>query len=246
MIITLAFGKGGVGKTSTACALANYARGKGEKVLCVDCDPQGNFTYCLNGDLNSPGLYSVIAGQATCADVIQTTGQADLIPSGLLDLAAIEPTMAKDTSLLRKALDPVLGRYDHVIIDTLPSLNGIQYSALCASDGVILPMEADSFSILGLYQMAATIDDVRSHANPELQVLGIVLTKHKPRQRLATDLQDAIEKQAEAMGTKVFQTYVREGVAVKQAQAMKQSIFDYAPRSNPAADYMALCEEIGL
>jgi chromosome partitioning protein len=107
-------------------------------------------------------------------------------------------------------------------------------------------MEADSFSIMGLYQMAATINDVRSHRNPELDVMGIVLTKHKPRQRLASDLREAIEGQAERMGTKVLHTYIREGVAVKQAQAMKQSIFEYAPKSNPARDYAALYEELGL
>lgn len=246
MIITVAFGKGGVGKTSTACALANCAREHGKRVLCVDCDPQGNFTYCLGGDLYAEGLFSVMTGSASCADVIQSTGQGDLIPSGLLDLAGIEPSMAEDTTMLGKSLASVRDLYDHIIIDTLPSLNGIQYSALCASDGVLLPMEADSFSIMGLYQMAATINDVRSHRNPELDVMGIVLTKHKPRQRLASDLREAIEGQAERMGTKVLHTYIREGVAVKQAQAMKQSIFEYAPKSNPARDYAALYEELGL
>lgn len=244
MIVSLAFGKGGTGKTSTACALANYAREDGRRVLCVDCDPQSNFTYALGGDPSQPGLYAVLTGRADVGDVLQSTGQGDLLPAGL-DLAAAEGVIAKRPGTLRAALEPVKASYDLIVIDTQPSLSNVQFNALVASDSVVLPMEADVFSIMGLYQMAQTVEQARKH-NPGLKVAGILLTKYKPRQVLANDIREDIEQQAQAMGTRVFDTYIREGVAVKQAQAMQQSIFEYSPRSNPAKDYRALFSEIGL
>ena len=107
-------------------------------------------------------------------------------------------------------------------------------------------MQANSFSIMGLYQMRETISQVQRYCNPALTVAGIVLTKYKPRQTLANDLRESIVQQAQEMGTKVFDTYIREGVAVEQAQAMQQSLFDYAPNSNPAKDYAALFEEMHI
>lgn len=244
MIVSFAFGKGGTGKTSTACALANCARDKGRRVLCVDCDPQSNFTYALGADASQPGLYAVLTGQADVHDVLQTTGQGDVLPAGL-DLAAAEHEIANKPGTLRAALEPVKASYDLVVIDTQPSLSNVQFNALVASDSVVLPMEADVFSMMGLYQMAQTVEQARKH-NPALKVAGILLTKYKPRQVLANDIREDIEQQAQAMGTRVFKTYIREAVAVKQAQAMQESIFDYSPRSNPAKDYRALFEEMEL
>lgn len=244
MILTVAFGKGGTGKTSTACALAGCAREKGQRVLCVDCDPQSNFTYCLGGDPSQPGLYAVLTGRASCAEVLQHTGQCDLVPAGL-DLAAAEAALNNKPTKLREALEPLKGQYDLVVIDTQPNLSSVQFNALCASDSVLLPMEADTFSMMGLYQMEQTIEQART-VNPGLQVAGILLTKYKPRQLLAGEVRQDIEDEARSMGTKVFSTYIREGVAVKQAQAMQASLLEYAPKSNPARDYMALYEEMGL
>lgn len=248
MIITVAFGKGGTGKTSTACALANYARQQGKRVLCVDCDPQGNFTYALGGETAAPGLYAVITGQAHAADVIQHTQQVDIISAGR-DLSAAEFIIVNRPGrdfLLREALAPLRARYDMIAIDTQPDLNTLLVNALSASDSVILPMQANSFSIMGLYQIQITIEQVKQLCNPALTVAGILLTRYKPRQTLASDLRASIEAQAQAMGTKVFDAFIREGVAVEQAQALRRSLFDYAPASNPAKDYKALFDEMGL
>ena len=244
MIVSFAFGKGGTGKTSTACALASYARDKGRRVLCVDCDPQSNFTYALGGDASQPGLYAVLNGMADASEVLQSTGEADLLPAGL-DLAAVEGTIANKPGTLRAALEGLKPSYDLIVIDTQPNLSNMQMNALVASDSVVLPMAADVFSIMGLYQMAHTIETARK-SNPGLRIEGVLLTMYKPRQVLANELREDIEQQAREMGTRVFDTFIREGVAVKQAQAMQQSIFDYAPRSNPAQDYRALFEEMGI
>ncbi len=248
MILTVAFGKGGSCKTSTAHALVNYAKAQGKSVLAVDCDPQGNFTFALHGDLTAPGLYALLTDQAQAADVIQHTEQADLIAAGL-NLAAAEQAIAAKPGrdfILRAALEPVRNLYDLIILDTQPDLNSLLINALSASDEVLLPMQANSFSILGLYQMQETIAQVKRYCNPALNIAGIVLTKYKPRQTLATDLRSSIEQQAADMGTHVFNTYIREGVAVEQAQAMQQSLFDYSPNSNPARDYAALFAEMKL
>ena len=94
--------------------------------------------------------------------------------------------------------------------------------------------------------MRETISQVQRYCNPALNIAGIVLTKYKPRQTLANDLRDSIVQLAQEMGTKVFDTYIREGVAVEQAQALRKSLFDFAPDSNPAKDYAALFEEMNI
>lgn len=248
MILTVAFGKGGTGKTSTAAALVNYARMQGKTVLSVDCDPQANFTYSLKGNPAAPGLFDVLTDKAHAADVIQRTPQTHLIAAGL-NLAAAEQAIASKPGrdfILRDALKDIRSSYDLIVLDTQPDLNTLLINALSVSDSVLLPMQANSFSIMGLYQMQDTIAQVQRYCNPALTVAGIVLTKYKPRQTLAADLRESIVTQAAAMGTKVFDTFIREGVAVEQAQAMQQSLFDYAPGSNPAKDYAALYAEMQL
>ena len=248
MIITVAFGKGGTGKTSTAQALANYFRMKGRSVLAIDCDPQGNFTYCLGGDPSKAGLFEILTSSADAAQVIQKTPQADLIAAGLNLAAAEQAIMNKPGRdfILREALKDIRNQYDIIVIDTQPDLNILLINALSVSDTVLLPMQANSFAVMGLYQMRDTIAQVKKYCNPGLTVSGIVLTKYKPRQTLAADMRDSIIQQAQEMGTKVFDTFIREGVAVEQAQAMRRSLFDYAPNSKPAADYLALFAEMNL
>lgn len=248
MIITIAFGKGGTGKTSTACALVNYARMQGKRVLAIDCDPQANFTYALGGDPAAPGLFSVLTDDAQAADVIQRTQQTELVSAGL-NLAAAEQAIANKPGrdfILKAALEPIKGNYDTIVIDTQPDLNSLLINALSVSDAVLLPMQANSFSIMGLYQMRETIAQVQRYCNPRLTVAGIVLVKFKPRQVLANDLRENIAQQAQDMGTRLFNTYIRESVAVEQAQAMQQSLFDFAPASNPATDYKSLFVEMNI
>lgn len=248
MILTVAFGKGGTAKTSTVCALVNYARMKGKSVLCVDADPQANATFALQGDASAPGLFDVLTDKTQAIQVIQQTPQTHLIAAGL-NLAAAEQAIANKPGrdfILKGALQDIRAQYDLIVIDTQPDLNSLLINALSVSDSVLLPMQANSFSIMGLYQMRETISQVQRYCNPALTVAGILLTKYKPRQTLASDLRESIVQQAQEMGTKVFDTYIREGVAVEQAQAMQQSIFDYAPNSNPAKDYAALFAEMHI
>lgn len=249
MIITVAFGKGGTGKTSTALALTQYAAKQGHTVLAVDCDPQANYTYCLGGDPAAPGLYEVLAGQAAPADVLQHLEGVELLGAGL-ELSGADAILENRPFVLQGIIDQLQDSYDLVVIDSQPSLCPLQFNALCASDGVILPMEADALAMMGLYQMDATLAQVAEVCEaagleaPDL--MGVLLTRYKPMQILARSLREQIAGQAGQMGTKVFKTHIREGVAMRQSQALRQSLYDYAPKSNPARDYASLCKEIGL
>ena len=248
MILTVAMGKGGTAKSTTTAAIANLARMNGEKVLVLDIDPQGNCTAALGGDNGGAGMYDLLTRKSKPAKLIQRTPQADLIPAGeelANAIAAIQNKPGRD-NILKAALAPVVGLYDLIIIDTPPDINTLLINALAASDTVLLPMQATLFCFMGLQQMGETIAQVKEYCNPNLGITGIVLTKHNPRSALARDIVPEIQQQAQAMGTKVFNTHIRQAAAVEQAQIMRQSIFEYAPRSTAAADYMALYAEMNL
>ena len=246
MILTVAMGKGGSGKTTTAWALAAAARRDGKRVLCVDLDPQANLTACMGGNPAAPGLFSVLTEKARAGSVIQHTAQGDLIAAGL-NLAAAEQIIQNRPGrdfILKTALQPVIKDYDLLILDTPPSLSTLLVNALAASDSVLLTTQARSFAIMGLYQIAETIAQVQKYCNSALSVLGILYTQHTPNRALARDLTEDVEAQAQRMGTRLLDTYIRPAEALPQAQALQQDIFTYSPRSNAAKDYQALYDEI--
>lgn len=246
MILTVAMGKGGSGKTTTAANLAAAARRDGKRVLCVDLDPQANLTACMGGNPAAPGLFSVLTDKARAAAVIQHTAQGDLIAAGL-NLAAAEQIIQSRPGrdfLLKTALQPIIKDYDLIVLDTPPSLSTLLVNALAASDTVLLTTQARSFAIMGLYQIAETISQVQKYCNPALSVIGILYTQHTPNRALARDLTEDVEAQAQRMGTRLLDTYIRPAEALPQSQAMQQDIFSYAPRSRAAADYLQLYNEI--
>lgn len=248
MILTVAFGKGGTGKTTTVQCLYHAARRKGFKCLAVDTDPQANLTAAFGANTNARGCYEVITGKANAADVIQSTDQGDIIAAGLRMAQAENELagMAGSDLALKAALQPIAPKYDFIFIDTMPERTRLQVNSIIACDSVLLPMQANAFSIMGLYQMKDTINQVRHnpYLNPDLTVSGILLVKYNPRQSLARDLTESIQAEAEAMNTVVFNTHIRQGIDIEKAQALRQSIYNYAPRCNPAIDYANLFEEL--
>lgn len=248
MIYAVAFGKGGTGKTSTATALSNYAKMHGHHVLAVDCDSSANMTFALGGDPSAPGLFDVLDEDQPnihTADVIQHTEQCDILPAGI-NLATAEMKFRdrdRRDFMLKNALAEVK-MYDTVVIDTHPDLSVLQTNALTAADTVILPMEANTFSIMGLYQMRNIIATIQNSSNPALSVAGILLVKYKARQTLAQDMRKSVQEQADELDCPVFT--IREGVAVAQAQAMQQSLFDFAPASHPARDYETVFKKLNI
>ena len=237
--------KGGVGKSTTALCVGAGLSLKGFKVLYIDLDAQGNLTYTLGADNKGLTALDVLTKEATAEQTIQRTAQGDVI--------AASPSLAGADTLitavgkeyrLKEALEPIKEKYDYIIIDTPPALSVLTINALTACTGVIIPAQADIYSLQGISQLNNTIQTVKQYCNPSLEVMGIVLTRYSARAILSREVAEMIEQTAANLNTKLYKATVRENIAVKEAQASQQNIFEYAPKSNAAADYSALVDEI--
>lgn len=248
-VITVANQKGGVAKTTTAQALATGAASIGRKVLAIDLDPQANLTFVMGGDEGAPGTYQLLRGDCRAVDAIQPTAQGCDLMAGCYDLAVIGDELEGDARRrarrLRDTLRPVLDRYDVVVIDTAPTLGIGLISALVASDTVVIPLTTDLTMLKGLRLLVDTIEGARGY-NKGLEVGGVLFTRWGGRTIQARDLRDVITETCEGIGVPVYQTAIREAIAAREAQTYRVSIFEHAPKSTTARDYMALIEEMGL
>ena len=247
-IISVANQKGGTAKTSTAHALVTGAAYKRKSSLAIDFDPQGNLSFIMGADANRAGAYELMKQKAKAAQIVQYTSQGDIIPASL-NLAAADIEFSGKPGrdfFLQAALEPLQDAYDVAVIDTPPTLGTLLVNALTASDEVIIPMNADILSLQGLYQLAETIDQVKSFCNKGLKVTGILITRYSGRTVLARDIKETIEAKCAELGIPVLNTVIRDGVAVREAQTTQESLFLYAPNSNPAKDYLRLFDEINL
>lgn len=238
--------KGGVGKTTTAAALLSCLSQRGARVLGVDLDPQGSLGFSMGLDIeHCATIYDVFRGVAEPADVIRSTDVCDVLPSNiLLSAAEMEFNKPGREFLLKAALSKVADNYDYILIDTPPALNILTVNAYVASDSLIIPMAPEVLSLLGVSQIKETIESVRSYYNSRLQVLGILLNRYNGRLNLSREMLELAQEIARQLNTRVFDSKIRSSVSVAEAPAHGQSINDYAPRSKPALDFAALCEEI--
>lgn len=145
---------------------------------------------------------------------------------------------------LKEALEALNGAYQYVVIDTPPALGILTINALTACNGCIIPAQADFLSLQGIGQLYGTIETVRKYCNPALMVYGIVLTRFSSRSVISREVSSMMDETAKQLNTRLYKSRIRECTAIKEAQAMKQDIYTYAPRSNASADYKALVKEI--
>lgn len=239
-ILTTAVIKGGTGKTTTAAALAQAAAAAGKKVLAIDLDPQANFTFFIGADQNTPGSYQLLHG-AEPGQLIQQTAQGIAAIAASPDLAT-ERTTPASARRLQQAIEPLKGEFDLIIIDTPPQMGELTFNALQAATGLIIPLETDNSSLQGLYQITDIAHQMQ-RSNPALSIIGVILTRYDNRPKLNRYLRDVIADKGQEIGAP-FLMGIRPGIAIREAQAMQQSIFDYAARSKPAQDYKTLYEMI--
>lgn len=235
-IITLSIQRGGTGKTTTAAALAQAAALDGRKVLAIDLDPQGNFTFSLKADPSQGGSFEMLNGTPARKLIQHPEGGIDVIPAtwALSTITSGTGTAKR----LQNALKPIKSRYDLIVIDTPPTAGELQYNALQAATGLIIPIQADVFGLQGLYQIADTAEQFKK-SNPDLSVLGIVFTRHNGRSTLSRQMQETIINAAAERGIPYLAT-IRAGIAIQEAQALQQNIFEYAPKAKPVQDYAEL------
>lgn len=241
-IITCAVIKGGTGKTSTCLALAQCAALDNKKVLAVDLDPQGNFSYCLGADTTLPGAYELLQG-ISIFDCIQETNQNIDVIAGAPALAADNPKK-KTSSIFRlsAALELIQKNYDLIVIDTPPYFCELTFEALQAATGLIIPMDLDIGSLQGqehIIEVARSIKDT----NKGLKILGCVITRYNPRPIIARKFKELITDKAKALKCPIL-AEIRQGVALQEAQTLQRNLFVYAPKSKPAQDYKELYKKI--
>lgn len=243
-ITTVLNQKGGVGKTTTAHALATGLNHRGFKALVIDADPQGNISYTMQADAAQAGLYEALKGIIPAADAIQHTAQGDLISSSI-DLAGadMEFTQTGREYLLREVLDAISADYTHVVIDSPPSLGIMTVNALTASNDLIIPVGAEIYALQGLQQLLNTIGKVQKYSNPGLTVAGLLITRKGNKAVATRQLIDAIQQRAGALQLHLYSAVIREAVAIREAQIMQGSIFDTHPRAKVTDDYNAFIGE---
>jgi chromosome partitioning protein len=232
-IISVAVIKGGTGKTTTAAALAQAAVAAGKKVLAIDLDPQANLSYTIGADLNSPGSYQLLHG-TEAAQLIQDTPQGMRAITASPDLATERTTPGSARRLL-DAINPIKDEYDFIFIDTPPTMGELTFNALQASTGLLIPLQADNYSLQGLYQITDIAHQMQRR-NPALSIIGVILTRYDSRPKINRYFRDAIQAAGEETGAPLI-AEIRPGIAICEAQMLCRSVFDYAPRSKPAQDY---------
>ena len=240
--IAIANQKGGVGKSTTALLLGEGLKKRGRKVLLIDLDAQGNLTDSLDvGGTNAGGTAALFDSSLTLPGEIVSTPRGDILPANPF-IIDINLAPGKINSL-RASLETVRDNYDYCIIDTPPGLGVLLMSALIAADSVIIPILAEPYTLKGLMQIVDTINTVRSQTNSALKIDGLLLTRYSPRTVLNRQLAEEYKAYAESIGTRLYQSFIRDGIALREAQIKHISLYDYAPRATVTRDYNTFTEE---
>lgn len=247
-IISVANIKGGVGKTSVCSAMAAGLAEKGYKVLLIDSDPQTNLTMCFLQEQPDeiPSLYHVCNQMRDFDEVkISISDSIDLVPGDFaLCNADMQFLKAGRLKILQKAIGNLDSKYDFLVIDTPPNMGILSLNALIASNYVVVPMAADTFSLKGIRLLKQTLDEVSEEIGKTLPVAGILLTRYNCRTKVSKLLEKSINSAGELLETTVFRNRIRQAVVMQECQIAKADLFSYAPNAPVAGDFRGFIDEL--
>ncbi len=246
-IIGIVNQKGGVGKTTTAINLASFLAMYGKYVLMVDIDPQANATAGIGAsvDEDHPNIYHCIVNDQNPGSMLKKTSifGFDVLPaSQSLAGATVElVSMEEREHKLKHVLNQVRMNYDYILIDCPPSLGLLTINALTAAESLIIPVQCEYYALEGLGQLLKTVDLIRQGLNPDLQVMGVLLTMYDKRNQLNRHVLNEVNKNFPG---RVFETVISRTIDLAAAPSYGKSIVQFSPDSKAAGEYRRLAEEV--
>jgi chromosome partitioning protein len=244
-VVAIANQKGGVGKTTTAVNLAVALAQSGQRVLLIDLDPQGNATSGLTPEpIKSGTIYDSLVNRTPLSQVTRESRPSLYLAPSSTDLVGAEielATMEGRERRLKAELSEESKKYNFVLIDTPPSLGLLTLNALVAADSVLVPMQCEYYALEGLSSLLATIRKVKAVLNPELELMGVVLTMFDPRNRLSHEISLEVNKH---FPQRVFQTVIPRNVRISESPSHGLAVIEHDPKSVGAESYRLLALEL--